>query len=55
MDTKQTYCIGGCYYSNTNKLIENKKIILKLTKLLKLENENVIFVDDPNHNLLLSK
>ena len=35
MDSKQTYCLGGRHYSNTNIIIEFKKINPKTLKLNK--------------------
>ena len=33
---KQTFCLGGRHYSNTNNIIENEKLNPKTQKLVKL-------------------
>ena len=42
---KQTYCLRGRHYSNTNKITEFEKKTLRIKNLLKLSKIVVVFVD----------
>ena len=46
-------CGGGRHLSDTTKVVEYKKV-KPIKKLLNLEKENVIFVEETNHKFLLS-
>ena len=51
-DSKQTFCVGGWHKSNAIDTVNKKRP--KTKKFLKLERENVVFVNDVNYKFSLS-
>ena len=55
MDSKQTFSFGARHHSNTHSINEYEKRNPKTSKIVTVREENVIFVVDLNHKLLISK
>ena len=54
-EMKQTYCLGGHHYSNTNNLVENEKVNPKTKKLVKVIKSTCSFCGKNISQVLLIK